>query len=153
MDAAQLEISGMQPQDIEQVAALERRIFSMPWSVDGFLASLQSPDTLYLAVRDCGRVAAYCGMLQSFDEADITNVAVAPEYRGRGVGLRMLRELMTRGAGRGVRRYTLEVRRSNAAAIRLYEKLGFVSVGIRRNFYAKPQEDALIMWTAEDSYA
>lgn len=143
----ELSISEMLPQDAVEVAALERIIFTMPWSENGFLTSLQSPDTLYLIARVGGRIAGYCGFLQSFDEADITNVAVAPDFRGRGIGTRMLRELMARGRERGVSRYTLEVRQSNEAAIRLYRKLGFSSVGIRKNFYEKPREHALIMWT------
>jgi ribosomal-protein-alanine N-acetyltransferase len=146
-----IEITAMMPQDLAEVAALERSIFSMPWSENGFLSSLQSKDTLYLVVRETGKLIGYCGFLQSFDEADITNVAVSPDYRGRGVGFAMLSELMTRGRARGIARYTLEVRAGNASAIYLYEKLGFHSVGIRKNFYDNPQEDAQIMWTEEPS--
>ena len=146
--ASDILISEMMPEDIPEVAALERQTFSVPWSENGFLTSLQSPDTLYLTVRQEGRLAGYCGLLQSFDEADIMNVAVAPEFRNRGVGRRMLSALMDRGRKRGILRYTLEVRQSNAAALHLYEKLGFVSVGIRKNFYEKPTESAVIMWTA-----
>lgn len=142
-----LEISEMLPEDAAAVAALEREIFAMPWSENGFLSSLQSPDTLYLTVREGGRIVGYCGLLQSFDEADITNVAVSPQIRGRGVGYRMLKELMERGQKRGIRRFTLEVRMSNDPAIQLYRKLGFESVGVRKNFYEKPREDAVIMWT------
>ncbi|MDO4323403.1 MAG: ribosomal protein S18-alanine N-acetyltransferase [Lachnospiraceae bacterium] len=143
----EFEVSEMTPQDVPEVAVLERQIFTMPWSENGFLSSLQSQDTLYLVVREKGRLLGYCGLLQSFDEADITNVAVSPEERGRGVGHAMLQELMRRGKERGIMRYTLEVRTGNAAAIHLYQKLGFVSAGIRKNFYEKPREDALIMWT------
>lgn len=142
-----VEISEMTPQDVPEVAALERQIFTMPWSENGFLSSLQSQDTLYLIARREGRLLGYCGFLQSFDEADITNVAVAPEERGRGVAYEMLSELMQRGRERGIMRYTLEVRIGNAAAVHLYQKLGFISAGIRKNFYEKPREDALIMWT------
>ena len=124
------EIERMQPEDVREVAALEAKIFSIPWSEAGFLSSLQSKDTLYLAVRKSGQLIGYCGLLQSFDEADITNVAVEETYRGCGI-----------------LRYTLEVRVSNASAIHLYEKLGFHFVGIRKNFYDSPKEDAMIMWT------
>lgn len=144
-----LEISEMKPEDAAEVAVLEKEIFTMPWSEKGFLSSLQSQDTLYLVVRENGRIIAYCGFLQSFDEADITNVAVDQTFRGRGVGYQMLRELMERGKERGVGRFTLEVRISNASAIHLYGKLGFETAGIRKNFYEKPQEDAVIMWTTE----
>ena len=142
------QIEKMRPEHIKEVAEIERRIFTLPWSEQGFLSSLQSEDTLYLVVRKEGRVAGYCGLLQSFDEADITNVAVAEEARGAGIGFAMLSELMRLGKERGIARYTLEVRASNAAALHLYEKIGFQSDGIRNNFYDRPKEDAVIMWTA-----
>ena len=145
------EIDQMRLEDVHEVAALEAKIFSAPWSEAGFLSSLQSEDTLYLAVRKSGQLIGYCGFLQSFDEADITNVAVDETYRGCGVASRMLGKLMELGKTRGILRYTLEVRVSNASAIHVYEKLGFHSVGIRKNFYDRPKEDAMIMWT-EDSF-
>lgn len=147
--ALEMEISEMQPQDVREVALLEKEIFTMPWSENGFLTSLQSEDTLYLVVRRKHELIGYCGFLQSFDEADITNVAVSPAYRGKGVGYAMLAELMRRGRERGVARYTLEVRTGNVSAIRLYHRLGFEDAGIRKNFYEKPREDALIMWTGQ----
>lgn len=146
-DDIQIEIKEMEPQDIPDVAALEKRIFSMPWSEQGFYSSLVSPDTVYLIVRSKGKLIGYCGLLQSLDEADITNVAVAEEFRGRGIARQMLEKLMCLGKGRGIERYTLEVRVSNEPALRLYQRLGFSSAGIRKNFYEKPREDAVIMWT------
>ena len=107
------EIERMQPEDVREVAALEAKIFSIPWSEAGFLSSLQSKDTLYLAVRKSGQLIGYCGLLQSFDEADITNVAVEETYRGCGIASRMLERLMELGKARGILRYTLEVRVSN----------------------------------------
>ena len=145
------EIDQMKPEDVREVAALEANIFSVPWSEAGFLSSLQSEDTLYLAVRKSGKLIAYCGLLQSLDEADITNVAVEESCRGCGIASRMLGRLMELGKARGIVRYTLEVRVSNASAIHVYEKLGFHSGGIRKNFYDRPKEDAMIMWT-EDSF-
>lgn len=142
-----LEIKKMLPEDAAEVAAIERMIFSQPWSEKGFLDSLESPDTLYLVVKVQGVIVGYCGLLQSFEEADITNVAVHPEWRGRGIAYQMLQTMMEQGKTRGIERYTLEVRVSNASAIHVYEKLGFTSVGIRKNFYDMPREDAVIMWT------
>lgn len=142
-----LEIKKMLPEDTAAVAAIERMIFSQPWSEKGFLDSLESPDTLYLVVKVQGVIVGYCGLLQSFEEADITNVAVHPEWRGRGIACQMLQALMEQGKTRGIERYTLEVRVSNASAIHVYEKLGFTSVGVRKNFYDMPREDAMIMWT------
>ena len=142
-----LEIKKMLSEDAAEVAAIERMIFSQPWSEKGFLDSLESPDTLYFVVKVQGVIVGYCGLLQSFEEADITNVAVHPEWRGRGIAYQMLQTLMEQGKTRGIERYTLEVRVSNASAIHVYEKLGFTSVGIRKNFYDMPREDAVIMWT------
>lgn len=141
-----IEIAEMQMGDLTEVALIEKSIFSQPWSENGFAASLQSKDTLYLVARLDGELAGYCGLLQSLDEADITNVAVKENCRRRRVAEAMLTELIRRGAARGIGAFTLEVRRSNAGAIALYEKLGFINCGIRRNFYEKPAEDAVIMW-------
>jgi ribosomal-protein-alanine N-acetyltransferase len=142
-----LEIMEMTPEDVAEVAALEAQIFSMPWTSQGFLDILRLPDSLYLTVRLNGRLIGYCGLLQSFDEADITNVAVTEQARGQGVGREMLLKLMRLGKERGISRYTLEVRAGNVAAIHLYQKLGFESAGVRKNFYERPTEDAVIMWT------
>ena len=80
-------------------------------------------------------------------EGDITNVVVHPDYRKRGIAYKMLTELLYRGEEKyGIEAYTLEVRESNIEAIRLYERLGFVREGIRKDFYEKPEENALIMW-------
>ena len=87
-----------------------------------------------------------CGLLLIAGEGNITNVVVTPEARRRGVATGLLRYLVEKGDRAGLTAYTLEVRVSNAAAIGLYEKLGFVSEGIRPDFYEKPTEDAVIMW-------
>lgn len=137
----------MKTEDLEQVTGIEKQCFSEPWSREGFASSLQLADTLYLtAVRE-EEILGYCGLLRSFEEADITNVAVREDCRNQGIAEAMLKELMHQGQESGIQRFTLEVRVGNKPAIHLYEKLGFESVGIRKNFYAKPTEDALIMWT------
>ena len=143
----------MQEKDLDQVAQMEQEIFSIPWSRDGFQSSLQSKDTIYMItyVRqgETDRVIAYCGLLRSFEEADITNVAVQEAFRGQGVARRMISALMEEGRKQGIERFTLEVRTGNKAAIHLYETLGFHGVGVRKRFYEKPTEDALIMWTSD----
>ena len=102
--------------------------------------------TLFLVAELDGEIAGYCGCYQSLEEAEITNIAVRRQLRGHGIGRRLLMELMRLGKEQGAFAYTLEVRVSNQAAIHLYESLGFVSFGIRKNFYEKPREDAMIMW-------
>ena len=140
----------MRPEDLPAVCAIEKETFSQPWSENGFLSSLNSPDTLYLSAFREEELIAYCGLLQSFDEADITNVAVREDCRGQGVGGRMLARLMELGRQRGIERFTLEVRAGNEPALRLYKQLGFASVGVRKNFYEKPAEDAVIMWKEKE---
>lgn len=145
-----LEIRMMEEKDLDQVAAIEADLFSMPWSRNGFAESMELPHTLFLTAVMDGRVAGYCGFFQSFDEADITNVAVSLEFQGQGIGSDMLKALLLLGKERGIVNYTLEVRLSNTSAIHVYEKLGFEREGIRKNFYEKPTEDALIMWKREE---
>lgn len=139
----------MEETDLDQVAAIEAGIFSEPWSKKGFLDSLRQQESIYVTALLDGKVVGYCGLLQSFDEADITNVAVEESARGQGVATSMLTELLKLGRKRGILHVTLEVRVSNANAIHLYEKLGFSGVGVRKNFYELPKEDALIMWRHE----
>ena len=143
---AQTEISAMRMEDLESVSAIELAVFSRPWSREGFAASLQAKNTCYLTARVDGEIAGYCGMIFCMDEAEITNVAVSEPYRRRGVARAMLRKLLECGRQQGVKSFLLEVRESNAAAIALYEELRFQKEGIRKNFYEKPLENAVIMW-------
>jgi ribosomal-protein-alanine N-acetyltransferase len=141
-----IEIREMCLKDLPEVARIEKGNFSRPWSEQAFADSLKQDCTRYLTVVCDGQIVGYCGYLQSFEEADITNVAVEEKSRNLGIGNAMLQELMRQGEERGITAYTLEVRKSNQAAIHLYEKLGFEQVGIRKNFYDLPTEDAVIMW-------
>lgn len=136
----------MTPEDVPFISRLEEETFSMPWSPESFLQMITKEDTRYYVAEEDGRLLGGCGLWMIAGEGNITNVAVAPEVRRRGVGTGLLKHLMTQGDREGVTAYTLEVRVSNEAAIRMYEKLGFRSEGIRLNFYEKPTEDAMIMW-------
>ncbi len=145
-ELSDLRIRPMEEGDLSQVAEIERSIFTMPWSRQAFLGSLRLAHTLYMVAELKGRVVGYCGCYQLLEEAEITNVAVEEAFRGKGIAFRMLKVLMEAGERQGAFAYTLEVRASNQGAIHLYEKLGFQSFGIRKNFYEKPVEDAVIMW-------
>lgn len=118
----------------------------MPWSPEAFLQMITKEDTRYYVAEEGGHLLGGCGLWMIAGEGNITNVAVAKDDRRRGVGTGLLTYLMQEGNREGVSAYTLEVRISNEAAIHMYEKLGFVSEGIRPNFYEKPTEDAMIMW-------
>lgn len=141
-----VKIRRMTREDLEQVAKLEKEIFSMPWSYQSFQNALDREDTIYLVAEEDGRVAGYCGLMQILEEGDITNVAVDSSYRRCHVAQSMLSQLFCLARERGVEQITLEVRESNKAARGLYQKLGFLEEGIRKNFYEKPTEHAVIMW-------
>lgn len=141
-----LVIRDMKPEDAADAARLEREIFSSPWSEAAFREETGRADRLFASAYLDGAFAGYCGMLAVCGEGDITNVAVGEPFRRRGIAERMLRTVLAWGMQMGLCAFTLEVRKSNAAAIALYESLGFAAEGVRRNFYEKPREDALIMW-------
>lgn len=132
--------------DVPFISRLEEETFSMPWSAASFLQMIEKEDTAYYVAEEDGQLLGGCGLLMIAGEGNITNVVVAPDARRRGVATGLLTHLLAEGDRAGLTAYTLEVRVSNAAAIGLYEKLGFVSEGIRPNFYEKPTEDAMIMW-------
>lgn len=140
-----IQIRPMCREDIPQVAEIEREIFSQPWSAQGFLDTLHNKNTIYLSAEENGEILGYLGLWKSFPEADITNVAVKEAARRRGVAGLLLREAKRLSTESGLTALTLEVRAGNTAAIRLYEKHGFYSVGVRPGFYALPREDAIIM--------
>lgn len=132
--------------DISQVAEIERQIFSIPWSEKAFRDSMESDNTIYIVAKENNNVAGYAGMYLSFEEGNITNVAVNPLSRRKGIGEKIVRDILNRAYEKGVRDVFLEVRETNSVAIALYEKIGFKEEGIRKNFYDKPRENALIMW-------
>lgn len=136
----------MKLKDIPNVAELERECFSMPWSERSLLKEVDNQDSLFLVKEQKGKVVGYVGMYYVYPEGDITNVAVAKDYRGKGIATELLEQAFLIAGTREITEFTLEVRVSNTAAIRLYERLGFKEEGIRKNFYDNPEEDAVIMW-------
>ena len=149
--------------DIKQVAVIEKEIFSLPWSEKSFLDSLKNENTVYIVAEIKDEIVAFGGrqanpnaprrgtdtetsIYISFEEADISNVAVKKNFRRKNVAENMLNKLFYECGKKGVSDITLEVRETNVPAISLYEKLGFEEAGIRKNFYEKPVENALIMW-------
>lgn len=118
----------------------------MPWTEQDFRNLLQHDYCTYVVAELDGTVVGCCGYTNSYGEANIDNVVVAGKYRNQGIATAMLAALFEKGREQGIEAYTLEVRVSNHAAIHVYEKLGFVSEGIRPGFYEHPTEDANIMW-------
>lgn len=141
-----INIRPMETADLKQVANIEKSIFSIPWSEAAFAQALSSVNTTYLVAEYKGDIAGYCGMYRVLNEGDITNVAVKCEYRRRGIAEQLVTAIIKSASEKGVENITLEVRESNNAAIGLYNKIGFKEEGIRKNFYEKPLENAIIMW-------
>ncbi len=139
-------IREMQVKDVSAVAVLEAMCFSEPWSEQAFLDALKQTEALLLvAVGMDDKPLGYCGIYLSADEGEITNVAVCPDYRKRGIADAILTAVFAKAQKRGTQTVYLEVRESNISAQKLYEKHGFVSCGIRKNFYRKPTEHAIVM--------
>jgi ribosomal-protein-alanine N-acetyltransferase len=134
--------------DLDEVLEVERASFSNPWSRQMFLWEMQNAGVSYAYVlrTPAWPVAGFCTVWRVLDEVHINNVAVRPECRGQGAGRVLLSYVLREGAANGAARATLEVRRSNVAALKLYENLGFRVGGTRRNYYTSPVEDALVLW-------
>ena len=130
---------------VAAVAKLEEACFSMPWSEHSVRSELSNPLSLWLVAMDGETLVGYIGSQSVMGEADMMNVAVNSAYRRRGIGEKLIVELIEKLKGNQVYALTLEVRNSNVGAIALYEKLGFAQVGRRPNYYKNPKEDALIL--------
>ena len=142
----ELVIKPLTEEYVDAVCVLEEEAFSMPWHRESFLEMINNKDACYLVGLVEETVAASCGLRNIVGDGEITNVVTSANMRKKGIGRNMLLKLMEEGTKMGVEAFTLEVTKSNAPAIHLYESLGFVTEGIRKNFYEEPQEDALIMW-------
>ena len=140
-------IRRMEKRDLLQVEAIETALFSDAWSEQGFEDTLNSPYVISLVAIDEAEdtILGYIIMYVSFEEGEISNVAVAKSAQNRGIGSALMQAILEKGLEESVTRLILEVRVSNTPAIALYKKFGFTEIGIRRDFYEKPREDALIM--------
>ena len=130
---------------LDGAAELERLCFSSPWSREALKLLCSDGAVGFAAVDTNGKVVAYGGMMCVLDEGQITNIATHPDFRRRGFGLSIVNALLDYGRDNGINLFSLEVRESNSAAIALYEGLGFVGVGLRKNFYSSPTENAVVM--------
>ncbi len=145
-DESFLSFGQMQAEDLEVISDMEREIFSDAWSKAAFEEELNSPlSTLFVAVQEDGEIAGYLVLRCVYDEGEIINVAVAPKFRRLGCGRFLMESAFTQAKKAGLSVLMLEVRRSNHAAIKLYERFGFEKVGERKNYYYDPIEDAILM--------
>ena len=138
-------ITEMNASHVPQIAALEEICFAEPWSEQSIASELKSTWSYWLVALEADRVVGYVGSQSSIDEADVMNVAVHPDWRRQGIAEQLIETLIGELKNRGSKALMLEVRASNAPAIALYEKLGFRQVGLRKNYYRNPKEDALIL--------
>ncbi len=138
-------IDGLKQKYTDSIARIEKQNFSEPWSEEALRCELTNPVARYFVAVDEGRVAGYMGVHIIIDEAYITNIAVDDEYKRQGIGRNLMQTAIVECKEKGCAFITLEVRVSNEAAIGLYTSFGFKNMGIRRNFYTNPAEDAMIM--------
>lgn len=140
-----MEIRKMQIQDVAAVAALEKCCFCDPWSERSIASELENPLSLWLVALDGEELLGYVGSQTVLDGADMMNIAVAEAHRRKGVAKALIERLISDLCQRGAISLSLEVRVSNAAAIALYERLGFMQIGRRPHYYRNPKEDAWIL--------
>ncbi|NYE56591.1 ribosomal protein S18-alanine N-acetyltransferase [Carboxydothermus ferrireducens] len=141
-----MELKLMELKDLPQVLDIEKLSYTNPWSKASFMYEItENPLATYLVAREGDKVIGYGGIWIVLDEAHITTLAVHPAYRRNGVGKSLLNALLDVAKNRKVRNIILEVRASNFPAQNLYQKFGFKPIGIRKKYYSRPEEDAIVM--------
>lgn len=139
-------IEPMNSSHIEGVFEVSKLSLAEAWNIESIEKELSNKLAKYLVALDENKVIGFLGMWVVFDEGDITNIAVHPEYRKQGIGNLLMDNLITLCKENNINSLTLEVRQSNLPAQNLYKKHGFKEEGIRKNFYDNPKENAIIMW-------
>lgn len=144
---AEVHLVPMRRRHLRSVLRIEGQVYPRPWSLTLFLGEMALRSSRhYVVARVDGAVVGYAGLMFSLDEAHVTTIAVDPAWQRHRIGSRLLLNLNRVALARGARHMTLEVRVSNRAAQAMYERFGFVTEGLRKNYYAETKEDALIMW-------
>ncbi len=131
--------------DLEALHALERRCHSHPWNLRHFASALRDASTRTVVLRSDAAIIGFCVVQVAADEMHIHNLVVAPERRRQGLARRLLHDALEWGGGAGARRAFLEVRQGNLAALELYRGAGFQAASVRRGYYDRPREDALVL--------
>lgn len=145
MTNEQIFIREMFPEDVPVVVRIERVSFSTPWSENSFYGEVYSRYSITKIAELDGMIAGYICVKHVADECHLLNLAVHPNFRKMGIAKRLFESIISEIEGEGCRFFYLEVRTSNFTARKLYENIGFKAVGIRKNYYNYPQEDAIIM--------
>ena len=139
-----IELFDIQKEDASQLSDLDNICFSVPWSLRQFQNEAKNPMAHYVIAKIDGVIVGYAGYWKVIDEGQITNVAVLPQYRRKGIARTIIKKLINDAKEDGIKKLSLEVRCSNEAAISLYSSFGFIRVGDRKNYYHNPLEDALL---------
>ena len=141
------ELKRMEESDLDGVVAIENASFTLPWSRNLFYKDLkENKHAHFFTLKDDGKLVAYAGFWLMLDEINIVTIAVHPDHRSKGLGGFILEALLEEGRRQGANIATLEVRVGNAAGRKLYERLGFIQIAIRKKYYSDNGEDALVMW-------
>ena len=138
-------ISKMQESDIDELVKIDKICFSSPWSYNSFKAELENKNSYFIVCKYNNKAIGYAGLYKILDETYISNIALLPDYRKKGIGRKLLVSLINYAQNNRASFISLEVRKSNYIAINLYKSEGFVLSGLRKNFYSSPKEDGLIM--------
>lgn len=140
-------VEAMRRRHLRGVLRIEGQTSTTPWSLGLFVAELgRGDERVYLVARRHGQVVGYAGALLVAGEAHVTTIAVDPDLQGERIGTRLLSAMVDRCVAAGCQAMTLEVRASNTVALALYRRFGFSPAGVRKDYYSKPVEDALILW-------
>jgi len=135
----------MTEQDLDAIMKIEKESFTLPWSRDSYRGELINQFANYLVCDFAGDIVGYAGAWIVFEDAHITNIAIAKSFRNKGLGTVLMQEIEKIARSKEALRIILEVRPSNTSALAMYEKLGYVQTGIREAYYSDNGEDALIM--------
>ena len=132
-------------EDIDAMLKIEKKSFHSHWSRQTFVDEFSSDNGHYVAIKDGGKILGYSGFRYVLDEGHITTLAVSPRHRKKGVGTKLITQLIADAKDKGLKKLYLEVRQSNIGAQKIYKKLGFKILDRRREYYQHPSEDALVM--------
>ncbi|MGP4042605.1 ribosomal protein S18-alanine N-acetyltransferase [Gracilibacillus sp. D59] len=144
---AKVQFRKMDVSDIEAVKEIDKRSFPIPWPDDIYEEELtKNQYAQYFVATLNEKVVGFCGSWMVLDEAQITNIAIDPDYRGKGYGQGLFQYVINNAVARGIHHLSLEVRVSNITAQKMYKKFGLKPGGIRKNYYSDNQEDALVLW-------
>ncbi len=138
-------IRNVRKSDLDQVARIEQEVFSEPWSRTSFAEAMAREDNIFVVAESEGEVLGYALLYVTMDEGEIPTIATNPNYLRQGIGSKLMHYIIEESASKNVTQIFLEVRQSNVAAQGLYRGFGFQEVGLRKNFYRFPTEDAIVM--------